>query len=159
MSLSVGSPAPDFSLHCHKGGKVTLSELKGQNVVLLFFPFANTGVCTKEMCTFRDGMSVYNDLNAKVIGISVDSPFSLALWAEKNGLQFDLLSDFNKTTIKDYDSVFDVFGAGKWDFAGVSKRSAFVVDKDGIIRYMEILPSPGDEPNYDAIKKTVESLS
>lgn len=159
MSLSVGTPAPDFSLHSHKGGKVTLSSLKGQNVVLLFFPFANTGVCTKEMCTFRDGMSVYNELNAKVLGISVDSPFSLSLWAEKNNLQFDLLSDFNKTTIKDYDSYSEIFGAGKWDFTGVSKRSAFVIDKEGVIRYMEILPTPGEEPNYDAIKKTLESLT
>lgn len=159
MSLSVGTPAPDFSLHSHKGEKITLSSLKGQNVVLLFFPFANTGVCTKEMCTFRDGMSVYNDMNARVLGISVDSPFSLSLWAEKNSLQFDLLSDFNKTVIRDYDSYIDVFGAGKWDFNGVSKRSAFVVDKAGIIRYAEIRPTPGEEPNYDAIKKTIESIS
>ncbi|GMU85532.1 MAG: peroxiredoxin [Ignavibacteriales bacterium] len=159
MSLSVGNQAPDFTLHNHKGDKVALSSLKGQNVVLLFFPFANTGVCTKEMCTFRDGMSLYNDLNAKVLGISVDSPFSLSLWAEKNNLQFDLLSDFNKTVIKDYESYTEVFGAGKWDFNGVSKRSAFVVDKEGFIRYKEILPTPGEEPNYDAIKKALESLS
>jgi len=159
MSLSVGAQAPDFSLHSHKGGRVTLSSLKGQNVVLLFFPFANTGVCTKEMCTFRDGMSVYNQMNAKVLGISVDSPFSLSLWAEKNNLEFDLLSDFNKTVIREYDSYSEIFGAGKWDFNGVSKRSAFVIDKEGVIRYMEILPTPGEEPNYESIKKTLATLA
>lgn len=158
MSVQVGDIAPDFTLHNHKGEPVTLSSLRGSPVVLLFFPFANTGVCTKEMCSFRDSMAVYNSLNAKVLGISVDSPFSLDMWAEKHGLTFDLLSDFNKTVTRSYDVMMDIFGAGKWDFKGVSKRAAFVLDAGGKVQYAEVLPSPRHEPNYDKIRETVSAL-
>lgn len=156
--LKIGDVAPDFTLRSHDDQVITLSAFKGKNVVVLFFPFANTGVCTKELCSFRDGMSVYNELDAQVLAISVDSPFSLKLWAEKNNFTFPLLSDFNKEVIEAYDTKFEVFVPGKFDFKGVAKRSAFVVDKNGIIQYVEVLPSAGDEPNYDAIKATLESL-
>jgi len=95
MSVKVGDKAPDFSLLSNKVEKVSLSDFRGKNVVLLFFPLANTGVCTKEMCTFRDELKSYENLNAQVLGISVDSPFALQMWAEKNNYNFPLLSDFN----------------------------------------------------------------
>lgn len=157
--LAVGDAAPDFTLRSHDDQVITLSSFKGKKVVILFFPFANTGVCTKELCSFRDGMTVYNDLDAQVLAISVDSPFALKLWAEKNNFTFPLLSDFNKEVIEAYDSKFEVFVPGKFDYKGVAKRSAFVVDRDGKIQYAEVLATAGEEPNYDEIKKTLESLS
>lgn len=156
--LKVGDLAPDFTLHSSDDRLLSLSAYKGKNVVILFFPFANTGVCTKELCSFRDGMTVYNTLDAEVLAISVDSPFVLKLWAEKNGFNFPLLSDFNKEVIEAYDSKFEVFVPGKFDYKGVAKRSAFVVDKEGVIRYAEVLATPGEEPNYEEIKKTLEGL-
>jgi peroxiredoxin len=157
--LKVGDKAPNFKLLDTETNPVELSSFKGKNVVLLFFPFANTGVCTKELCTFRDSLAQYNNLNAQVLAVSVDSPFSLGLWKEQQRFNFPLLSDFNKEAIKAYDTIFEVFGPGKFDFKGVAKRSAFVIDKDGIIRYAEVLPTPGEEPNYTAVSKALEGLS
>lgn len=156
--LKAGDTAPDFTLRSHDDQIISLNQFRGKNVVILFFPFANTGVCTKEMCSFRDGMDKYNGLNAQVLAISVDSPFSLKLWAEKNNLSFPLLSDFNKETIEKYDTKFDVFAPGKFDYKGVAKRSAFVVDKDGILRYVEVLATAGEEPDYAAIEKVLAAL-
>ena len=149
--LKVGEKAPDFKLFNSDANLVELSSFKGKNVVLLFFPFANTGVCTKELCSFRDSLHEYETLNAQVLAVSVDSPFALQLWAKQQNFNFPLLSDFNKTTAKAYDSLFDVFVPGKFDYAGVAKRSAFVIDKEGVIQYVEVLATPGEEPNYDAI--------
>lgn len=156
--LKVGEKAPDFKLFDTDTNSVELSSFRGKNVVILFFPFANTGVCTKELCSFRDSLADYNNLNAQVLAISVDSPFSLKLWKEQQKFNFPLLSDFNKETIKAYDSAFDVFVPGKFDFLGVAKRSAFVVDKEGVLQYVEVLATPGEEPNYEAIAKTLEGL-
>jgi peroxiredoxin len=158
MSLKVGDTAPNFELFDHNTEKVSLEQFKGKNVVLLFFPLANTSVCTKEMCTFRDELKVYENLNAQVLGISVDSPFALKMFAEKNNYNFPLLSDFNKEVSASYGALYDVFVPGKFDFKGVSKRSAFVVDKNGVIQYTEVLESAGDEPNYLAIKETLEKI-
>jgi peroxiredoxin len=155
MSLKVGDVAPDFTLLNQDGEAVSLSSFRGKKVVLLFFPAANTGVCTKEMCTFRDDLKIFENLNAQVLGISVDTHFALKMFQEKNNYNFPLLSDFNKTIITEYDVVLDVFGRGKFDYLGVAKRSAFVVDENGKLIYEEVLASPGDEPNYEAIKKAL----
>ncbi len=155
MALKVGDKAPEFSLLNNNVERVSLSDYKGKNVVLLFFPLANTGVCTKEMCTFRDELKSYEDLDAQVLGISIDSPFALQMWAEKNNYNFPLLSDFNKDVSESYGALYDVFVPGKLDFKGVAKRSAFVIDKEGIIKYAEVLENAGDEPSYEAIQKAL----
>lgn len=155
MDLKIGDKAPDFTLINQDGEPVSLSSFKGKNVVVLFFPGANTGVCTKEMCTFRDELKVFESLNAQLLGISVDMHFSLKMFQEKNNYNFPLLSDFNKDVIKLYDVVLDVFVPGKFDYKGVAKRAAFVVDGNGILKYVEVLSNPGNEPNYDAIKKVL----
>lgn len=156
MSIKVGDKAPEFTLKNQNAEDVSLSSFKGKNVVLLFFPFANTGVCTKEMCTMRDNYSRYTDLNAQILGVSVDSPFSLKMWEEKNNLNFPLLSDFNKEVCKTYGAIHDVFAPGKFDYIGVAKRSAFVIDQDGLIKYAEVLDNPGEEPNYEKIKEVLQ---
>lgn len=158
MFLKVGDTAPNFELFDHNTEKVSLEQFKGKNVVLLFFPLANTSVCTKEMCTFRDELKVYENLNAQVLGISVDSPFALKMFAEKNNYNFPLLSDFNKEVSASYGALYDVFVPGKFDFKGVSKRSAFVIDKNGVIQYAEVLENAAEEPNYSAIKSTLEKI-
>lgn len=155
MSLQVGDLAPDFNLLNTNNERVTLSSFRGKKVVVLFFPMANTGVCTKEMCTFRDELKSYEDLDAQVLGISVDSPFTLKLWAEKNNYNFPLLSDFNKDAAASFDALYDVFAPGKLDFKGVAKRSAFVIDEEGKIKYAEVLENAGDEPSYEAIQKAL----
>jgi glutaredoxin-dependent peroxiredoxin len=154
MAITIGQAAPDFTLHDSDKNKVTLSELKGKNVVLLFFPQAFTGVCTKELCSIRDGISAYNDVNAQVLGISVDSVFTLAKFKELEGYNFPLLSDFNKTVSELYDTIYH-----DWilDMKGVSKRSAFVIDKDGIVRYAEVLESAGDLPNFEAVMAALQA--
>ena len=156
MSISIGQKAPDFQLYDTEKNKVSLSDFKGQNVLLLFFPLAFTRVCTKELCSFRDSISYYNDANARVLGISVDSLYTLAKFKEAQQYNFTLLSDFNKEASAAYGSLYD-----KWmlDMKGVSKRSAFVIDKNAIIRYAEVLENSGEEPNYDAIRQTLERLA
>jgi len=156
MAISVGQAAPDFTLHDSDKNKVTLSELKGKNVLLLFFPQAFTGVCTKELCGVRDDIAAYNNVNAQVLGISVDSVFTLAKFKELQGYNFPLLSDFNKTVSEQYDTIYQ-----DWilDMKGVSKRSAFVIDKEGVVKYAEVLESAGDVPNFEAIMSTLQSLN
>lgn len=155
-ALKVGDLAPDFTLKSHTLEDVTLSSFKGKNVVLLFFPFVNTGVCEKELCSTRDNMSKYEDLNAQVLAISVDSPFAQKLWAEKHNFSFPLLSDFNKEVCRKYGCLFEVFAPGKFDFQGVARRSAFVVDEQGSLKYCEVLEDPGKEPNYEAIQASLK---
>lgn len=155
MALKVGDKAPDFTLFNQDGETVTLSSFKGKNVVVLFFPAANTGACTTEMCTFRDELKEYENLNAQLLGISVDTHFALKMFHEKNNYNFPLLSDFNKKVIKDYDVVLDVFVPGKFDYFNTAKRAAFVVDKNGSIKYFEILANVGGQPNFDEIKKAL----
>ncbi|RPI63127.1 MAG: peroxiredoxin [Ignavibacteriales bacterium] len=155
MSLKIGDKAPDFTLFNQDGEAVTLSSFKGKNVVVLFFPAANTGACTAEMCTFRDELKEYENLNAQLLGISVDTHFALKMFHEKNNYNFPLLSDFNKKVIKDYDVVLDVFVPGKFDYLNTAKRAAFVVDKNGNIKYFEILANVGGQPDFVAIKKAL----
>ncbi len=159
MTPKVGDLAPDFTLISNSLENVTLSEYRGKtNVILLFFPLVNTPVCEKELCSMRDGISQYSDLNAEILAISVDSPFAQKLWADKNGFNFKLLSDFNKEVAKSYVALYDIFAPGKFDYRGVAKRSAFVIDKEGVIRYAEILEDAGMEPSYDGIKEALKNL-
>ena len=156
MARAIGQAAPDFSLFDSEKNKVTLSELKGKNVVLLFFPLAFTGVCTKELCSVRDNIAAYNDTNAQVLGISVDSLFVLDKFKQEQTLNFPLLSDFNKEAAKAFDVLYEVFPA--FEMQGVSKRAAFVVDKEGVIKYAEICATPGDLPDFAAIQSALQSI-
>lgn len=155
MAITVGQAAPKFKLFNTEKQEVSLDDFKGKNVVVLFFPLAFTGVCTAELCSVRDNYNVYTSLNAEVVGISIDSLFSLGAFKKEQNYNFNLLSDFNKTVSKDYDSLYETFGFG---MLGVTKRSAFVIDKDGIIRYAEVLEDAGKQPNFDAIKACLEKL-
>lgn len=154
MSLQVGQTAPNFTLFNTEKQEVTLSQQQGP-VVLLFFPLAFTSVCTTELCTIRDDYSSYNNLNATVFGISVDSLFTLDKFKKEQNLNFDLLSDFNKSTAAAYGALYDNFVLG---MQGVAKRSAFVIDGNGVIQYAEVLESAGDLPNFDAIKEALRQL-
>lgn len=155
MALKVGDKAPNFTLFNQDGEPVTLGSFKGKNVVVLFFPAANTGACTTEMCTFRDELKEYENLDAQILGISVDTHFALKMFHEKNNYNFPLLSDFNKKVIKDYDVVLDVFVPGKFDYFNTAKRAAFIVDKNGNIKYFEVLANPGNQPDFAAIKNAL----
>lgn len=155
MSLQKGQAAPDFSLYNSEKNKVSLSDYKGKNLVILFFPQAFTGVCTTELCSVRDNLNVYTSLNAEVVGISVDSIFTLAKFKEEQSYNFPLLSDFNKDISQAYGAFYDSF---VFDMKGVSRRAAFVVDGNGNIQYAEVLESAGDLPNFEAIKETLSQL-
>jgi glutaredoxin-dependent peroxiredoxin len=150
-----GQPAPDFTLYASDKTQVTLSELKGHNVLLLFFPLAFTNTCTTELCSVRDNISLYNNANAKVFGISVDALHTLAKYKEDQKLNFTLLSDFNKDVSRLYDTIYEQFG---YNMKGVSKRSAFVIDKEGIVRYTEVLENAGLIPDFNAINNTLVQL-
>ena len=155
MSVQVGQEAPDFTLKNTDNQEVTLSSLRGQkNVVLLFVPFAFTGVCTNELCSVRDSLGQYAGLNAEVFGISVDSPFAQKQWKEKEQLNFTLLSDFNRQVNKAYGAQFD----NLMGFEGVSKRAAFVIDKAGRVQYAEVLETPRELPNFDNIQAALRRL-
>lgn len=155
MALKPGDTAPDLSLYDSAKNKVTLSDLKGHNVLLLFFPVAFTSTCTKELCSVRDNISVYDNTNAKVFGISVDALYSLAKFKEEQDLNFPLLSDFNKSASRAYGSIYEDWN---YDMKGVSKRSAFVIDGKGIIRYAEVLENAGQIPDFQAIQNTLSEL-
>lgn len=155
MSVTVGTHAPAFELFDTEKNKVSLNDFKGQNLVVLFFPLAFTSVCTAELCSVRDNLSTYNGLNTAVVGISVDSPFTLGKFKSEQQLNFPLLSDFNKEASKAYGALYDTFVL---DLKGVSKRAAFVVDKEGKVRYAEVLESAKDLPNFGCIQETLVSL-
>ncbi|MCA9491272.1 MAG: peroxiredoxin [Myxococcales bacterium] len=149
MSL-LGKPAPAFSLLDTGRKPVSLEEQRGHKVVLAFFPAAFTGVCEKELCTFRDAMAALNELDARVLAISVDAPFSNAAFAQRNALEFPVLSDYARTAVEAY-------GVAHHDFAGMpgytaAKRSVFVVGPDGDVTWEWVAPNPGVEPDYDAVK-------
>jgi peroxiredoxin len=158
MALSVGTKAPDFNLKSKQASgllDVKLSNNLGKkNTVLLFFPLAFTSVCTQEMCDITAGLNSYSGLNADVIGISVDSPFSQEAWAQKEKIGVTLASDLNKETARAYGTLLpDLLGLG-----AVSARAAFVVDKQGVIRYSEQTPTPKDLPNFSAIRDALAKL-
>lgn len=156
MEIKVGQKAPDFSLFDSEKNKVTLSGFQDKsNVVILFFPQAFTGVCTQELCSVRDNIAQYNNVNAQVLGISVDSVFTLAKFKEEQKLNFSLLSDFNKEVSTAYNSLYETF---VFDMKGVSKRSAFLIDKQGIIQYAEILEDVKQIPDFNAITEVLKEM-
>jgi peroxiredoxin len=155
MPLKIGDTAPAFTLRNTEKELVSLKDFKGKNVVLLFFPMAFTGVCTKELCDMRDSIGDYEKLDAQIIAISVDSVFTLSKWKEEQGFNFPLLYDFNKTISKKYDALYKEF---VFEMKGVSKRSAFVIDGKGIIRYAEVLENAGELPNFEAVRSALASL-
>ncbi len=156
MAVKVGDTAPSFTLYSSDKQPVSLENYRGKNVVLLFFPMAFTGVCTQEMCSMRDSIADYEKLDAQVLAVSVDSPFTLDKFKSDQKLNFPLLSDFNKEVSAAYGALYEEFVFG---LKGVSKRSAFVLDKDGIVRYAEILDSAGNLPNFEAVKAALAQLN
>jgi glutaredoxin-dependent peroxiredoxin len=158
MPIAIGSKAPDFSLKSKQASGVVDVKLSNnfgkKNTVLLFFPLAFTGVCTTEMCDVTAGLSAYSGLNADVIAVSVDSPFSQEAWAKQNKIGITLASDLNKTTAKAYGVLLeDLMG-----FGSTAARAAFVVDKNGVVQYSEQTPTPKDLPNFEAVKATLAKL-
>ena len=156
MAVKVGDTAPAFTLIDGDRKPRSLTEFQGKNIVLVFFPGAFTGVCTKEWCTLRDAMARFNEFNAQVLGISVDSPFANKAFASQNNLQFPLLSDHTRSVVKSYGIVLEGF-AGLEGYS-TAKRSVFILDKGGIVRYAWITDNPGVEPNYDEITKALSTL-
>ncbi len=156
MAITLGQKAPGFTLVDSDKNMVSLENFKGKNVLLLFFPAAFTGVCTKEMCSTTDELAFYNKMNAEVLGISVDLPFSLGKFKELNKIEFPLLSDFNKEAI-------NAFGVNEesWilGLKGVSKRAVFVVDKDGTVAYSQVMASAGEMPDFDMVKEALSKLN
>lgn len=155
MSLKVGDKAPDFKLVDSDKNEVSLSNYSGKNLIIHFFPASFTGVCTTQLCTVRDAISLYHNDKCDVVAISVDLPFTLNKFKELQNLNFTLLSDFNKEASTAYGAIYENWILG---LKGVSKRSAFVVDGHGIIQYAEVLESAGDLPNFAEINATLERL-
>lgn len=156
MSIQTDQKAPDFKLFNTEKKEIALADYAGKNVLLLFFPLAFTSVCKAELCNVRDNFAMYNTMNAVVFGISCDSLFTLGKFKEEQNLNFDLLSDFNKDVSEAYGSLYANFGFG---MKGVSKRSAFVIDKEGVVKYAEVLEDASQVPDFAAIKSCLEKLN
>lgn len=154
--LSTGQPAPDFTLFNTDRQETALADFRGKNLIVLFFPMAFTSVCTAELCEMRDNIGTYTDLNAEIVAISVDSPFTLAKFKADQNLPFYLLSDFNKDVSQAYDAYYETF---VMNLRGVSKRAAFVIDRDGLIQYAEVLDNAGDVPNFGAVRETLGKIN
>ncbi len=153
--LTPGQPAPSFSLYNTEKQLVSLGDFAGKNLIMLFFPMAFTSTCTAELCQMRDDIATYAGMNAEVVGISVDSPYTLAKFRDEQRLPFDLLSDFNREASRAYDTIYETYALG---LKGVSKRSAFVIDGQGIVRYAEVLDNAKDVPNFTNIQTTLNTL-
>jgi len=163
MSIKVGDKAPDFTLVSKTANGpelVTLSELIGKsNILLLFVPMAFTGGCTAELCEISNGISAFDSLDAKVLGISGDNPFAQEAWAQKEGITIALLSDYEHAVAKSYGVAYEQFLPSKnLIMGGVAKRSAIVIDKAGVVQYVEVLDVPSDMPNFEAVKSVLASL-
>ncbi|NJB86587.1 peroxiredoxin [Lewinella marina] len=155
MPLKIGDKAPAFQLYSDSRSLVRLEDYSGSPLVLLFFPLAFSSVCTQELCTVRDALPDYGKLDAAVAAVSVDSLYTLAQFKAGQGLNFPLLSDFNKEVSRQYGCLYDTYA---FDMHGVSKRAAFVLDGEGIVRYAEVLESAGKQPDYSAIRATLAAL-
>ena len=155
MSL-LNKQAPDFKLYNTNKEEMALSDFSNKNVVLLFFPLAFTSTCTAELCNMRDNLAIYSSLNAEIIGISVDSIFTLKKFREEQKLPFHLFSDFNREVSATYGSLYEEF---IFKMKGVSKRSAFVIDRKGVVRYAEVLEIAGEQPNYTRILSCLKELN
>jgi len=154
MAIDVGSEAPDFTLMNGDRQPVTLSRLRGRPVVLAFFPGAFSSVCTTELCTLRDSVAKLNTAKAEVLGISVDTFFTLKAFGESQHLGFPLLSDFNKEVIRDY----GVFNEDMIGLKGIAKRAVFVIDREGVVRHREVLEDARNEPDYGKVFEAVARL-
>ena len=156
MPVKVNDIAPDFNLQNTQREFVQLSDYKGKrNILLLFYPLAFSGVCTTELCSTRDNLKIYEAFNAEVLGISIDSFFVQKAFKESQNLNFQLLSDFNKEATQSYGVLYEDFFGMK----GVAKRSAFIIDKEGVIKYSEVLEDSSEIPDFEAIQKTLSDLS
>lgn len=156
MSANLDSKAPDFELQDTEGERVRLSDYQGtKNIVLLFFPLAFSSTCTKELCRTRDNMKLYNSMDAEILGISIDSFFTLKAFKKAQNLNFTLLSDFNKEVSRKYDVLYDDYFGMK----GVSMRASLVIDKKGIIRHREVLEDSGKLPDFKLIQDTLAELT
>ena len=156
MTISIGQKAPSFNLFDSDKKNISLDSFAGQSVLILFFPFSFSSVCTAELCGVRDNLQVYNNANVSVVGISVDSLYTLHQFKNDQQINFTLLSDFNKNVSRDFGVLYDTFPA--FEMQGVSKRAAFIIDKNGLVQYAEICATPGDMPDFNAIKSKIASL-
>ena len=156
MTISIGQKAPSFNLFDSDKKSINSASFAGQPVIILFFPFSFSSVCTAELCSMRDSMEIYNKANVTVLGISVDSLYTLHQFKKDQQINFTLLSDFNKTVSKDFGVLYDIFPT--FEMQGVSKRAAFIIDKNGLIQYAEVCASPGDMPDFAAIQSKIASL-
>lgn len=156
MTISIGQKAPSFTLFDSDKKSINSDSFAGQPVLILFFPLAFSSVCTAELCGIRDNLQVYNNANVTVVGISVDSLFTLNQFKKDQQINFTLLSDFNKTVSRDFGVLYDVFPA--FEMQGVSKRAAFIIDKNGLIQYAAVCATPGDMPDFAAIQSKMASL-
>lgn len=154
MALPTGSKAPGFTLQNTRGREVSLGEFKGKNVVLLFFPLAFSSTCTEELCQTRDNMKLFESLAAEVVAISVDSFFTLKELKKAKNLNFTLLSDFNRKVSEKYDTLYEDF----YGMKRVSKRSAYIIDRQGTIRYAEVLEDADELPKFNTIRKVLQEL-
>lgn len=154
MAIQVGDQAPDFKLFSSDLKEVALSDYKGRKLVIHFFPLAFTSVCTAQLCTMRDSFGYYEGMNADVVGISVDSPFTLAKFKQDQSYQFPLLSDFNKEVSQAYGAFYEDFA---FNMKGISKRAAFVINEEGKVIHAEVLEDAGNMPDFDAIKRSIEA--
>lgn len=155
MALTIGSKAPDFTLINTEKKEVSLKDFAGKTLVINFFPAAFTGVCTEQMCSNRDDLNFYSSLGVTVVGVSVDMPFTLGVFKTQNNINFDLLSDFNKTMIRDYDMYLEDFALG---LKGVAKRGVTVVDGSGTVVYAEETANPGTQVSFAALKAALEKI-
>ena len=156
MAITVGQPAPDFTLHENPATRHSLSDYRGKNVVLAFFPGAFTGVCTTEMCALRDSIGEFQNMNAEVIGITVDPPFAQAAWKAANDVTYTFLSDYNREVVNAYDVALP--GLAGMEGYVAAKRAVTIVDAEGVVRYHWVADAPVNEPDYDEVKAAVAAL-
>lgn len=157
MAPALGQKAPDFSLVDTERKPRSLAEFKGRKLILAFYPAAFTGVCTKEMCAFRDSLGHLGDLGAAVLGVSVDTPFANKAFADQNQINFPLLSDYTREVITSYNVQLPNL-AGLTGYTA-AKRAVFVLDGEGVVRYMWISDDPTKEPNYEEVKQAVQQIT
>ena len=156
MAITVGQAAPDFTLHENPATRHSLSDYRGKNVVLAFFPGAFTGVCTTEMCTLRDSIGEFQNMNAEVIGITVDPPFAQAAWKAANDVTYTFLSDYNREVVNAYDVALP--GLAGMEGYVAAKRAVTIIDGQGVVRYHWVADSPANEPDYAEVKAAVAAL-
>jgi glutaredoxin-dependent peroxiredoxin len=157
MAIKIGDAAPSFALFDTGKSLRSLTEFKGKKTVLVFYPGAFTGVCTKELCTFQDSMSKFSELNAQIVGISVDGPFANKAFADQNKIAFPLLSDFSRSVSSQYGGLAQDLGGVKG--YAVAQRAVFILDKEGIVRYSWVAENPGIEPNYEDVQSALSKIS